>query len=608
METVQLALIQSLVPEPNAPEPKRSDEFSNIIAGKETVAKAESPPGQPPPPDAKTAVEEAGIQEPNARSQKPDFHCGEEEKDQADLISNRTDDPNLSRQVERPENDEPVLFATTFYAQYANVWASLVTASGTTSPNVSLSDLWTGQEMAALPSDTEMPVAIPTTVQRGLMNGGRLADFAGEFPLPAPQPSQTEPAARQMGSSPSSPSAIQGNQGWHPNYGNDASSLVLDFEPLIANAPNGTKVEIKPLNIEGTGKGSTLQPQLLNMQEVPAEQLESLQGVKENKAEPKASSSAAFERSDDDAPIDIQHTGQGKAKPDPMAGFTPQEKAQLSSEEMEGTLGWISPKQVSDQTLTQAGATSVKEVGTPTGTIGSEVAGSPLKEKAVQAKPDGNQEPNTSKEGFTVKGQEPADEGTDKTSLPEDAKPKPASVQTVNTPAQRTETARPAEAPLKAEPLEAHRRASVIRQIVDRVETLAAAHRPGGVLVRLDPQDLGTIILTVKSIGDQIEANIVASDDRVRTALDTSRSHLAQALEAKGFSLKSVAVTEASSTQTQAELSSQNRGQSHQQSRQDQQALRQQSNMWVYAYNAPSSASSQGGFVRSSQAGLDLWT
>lgn len=84
-------------------------------------------------------------------------------------------------------------------------------------------------------------------------------------------------------------------------------------------------------------------------------------------------------------------------------------------------------------------------------------------------------------------------------------------------------------------------RVAVVRQVADRIELLAAAPRDG-VTVRLEPRDLGSITMVVKSQGDEVDAHIVASNEGVRAALDGSRVQLREALESRGLNLGTMTV------------------------------------------------------------------
>lgn len=84
--------------------------------------------------------------------------------------------------------------------------------------------------------------------------------------------------------------------------------------------------------------------------------------------------------------------------------------------------------------------------------------------------------------------------------------------------------------------------ASVLKQVADRLEMLAAAKPKDGVTIQLDPGDLGQIILKVKGAGNDVSAEITAQHDGVRQALEQNKAQLSQNLEGKGLNLNQVTI------------------------------------------------------------------
>ncbi len=82
----------------------------------------------------------------------------------------------------------------------------------------------------------------------------------------------------------------------------------------------------------------------------------------------------------------------------------------------------------------------------------------------------------------------------------------------------------------------------IIGQVADRIELLSAIRPRHGVTVRLEPADLGSILLTVKARGTSVEAEMAASNESVRQALDSNRGHLGSALLAKGIHLQALTI------------------------------------------------------------------
>ena len=80
---------------------------------------------------------------------------------------------------------------------------------------------------------------------------------------------------------------------------------------------------------------------------------------------------------------------------------------------------------------------------------------------------------------------------------------------------------------------------SVHDSIIDHIQEIAASQGRGRVVIRLQPEDLGSITVSVRSFGQRVEADIRASNDAVRDALVAHRGDLVQSVESKGLSLDS---------------------------------------------------------------------
>lgn len=77
-------------------------------------------------------------------------------------------------------------------------------------------------------------------------------------------------------------------------------------------------------------------------------------------------------------------------------------------------------------------------------------------------------------------------------------------------------------------------------QILHKLDDMMATRRNGNVTIQLTPEDLGTITLTVKSFGGRVDADIAASNENVRAALQENRQQLSQSFESRGLSLGSL--------------------------------------------------------------------
>lgn len=82
-----------------------------------------------------------------------------------------------------------------------------------------------------------------------------------------------------------------------------------------------------------------------------------------------------------------------------------------------------------------------------------------------------------------------------------------------------------------------------MRQVIDRVETIAQYGKSGSVTIHLDPKELGPLTLTVRSFGQRVDAEIQTQNSDVRAALHDSRQQLNQAVEARGLSLGSMQIS-----------------------------------------------------------------
>lgn len=78
---------------------------------------------------------------------------------------------------------------------------------------------------------------------------------------------------------------------------------------------------------------------------------------------------------------------------------------------------------------------------------------------------------------------------------------------------------------------------AVIDRVIERVQELLESAKPRSVSLRLDPPELGSIELTVKTTGHRVETHIVASSSDVRALLESNRDQLVQALQHRGLEL-----------------------------------------------------------------------
>ncbi len=82
----------------------------------------------------------------------------------------------------------------------------------------------------------------------------------------------------------------------------------------------------------------------------------------------------------------------------------------------------------------------------------------------------------------------------------------------------------------------------IIRQTSDRIALLAVARSHEAVTIHLSPPDLGDLTLVVRSAGGKVDADITATNDSVRQALQQHAGQLGHSLSQRGLVLTSVNV------------------------------------------------------------------
>lgn len=165
----------------------------------------------------------------------------------------------------------------------------------------------------------------------------------------------------------------------------------------------------------------------------------------------------------------------------------------------------------------------------------------------------------------------------------------------------KTETIFRTDAPVKTESVRAESRLdthNVIRELANRIELMAAAKAPEGVLIHLNPADLGSITLLVKpESGGAVSADIGASNDQVRQALQGSQQTLQRQLELRGVAVANVSVT--------AETADRNPQQHGQQSAYQPRQFNHQSPTYqAPSYGSPAPVARPS---RLKASGVDLW-
>lgn len=99
----------------------------------------------------------------------------------------------------------------------------------------------------------------------------------------------------------------------------------------------------------------------------------------------------------------------------------------------------------------------------------------------------------------------------------------------------------------------------LMQRVVDQIETLAARRPGGSVTIKLDPEDLGEITLTVRSFGQALTADLQASQPQTASTLEANKAQLVTQLESRGHQVSSVSVTTSTdSSLTQGQSQGQN--------------------------------------------------
>jgi flagellar hook-length control protein FliK len=83
----------------------------------------------------------------------------------------------------------------------------------------------------------------------------------------------------------------------------------------------------------------------------------------------------------------------------------------------------------------------------------------------------------------------------------------------------------------------------VVEQVLHRIETLHLAHGRQELVLRLHPEHLGEVRLTIEAEGTDVAARIVTDTPLARQAMDAGREDLRAALEQRGFHLMQLDVS-----------------------------------------------------------------
>ena len=83
-------------------------------------------------------------------------------------------------------------------------------------------------------------------------------------------------------------------------------------------------------------------------------------------------------------------------------------------------------------------------------------------------------------------------------------------------------------------------REMILKQLTDRIDSMLENRKSGRMVIHLEPRELGTITMAIRTLGTKVDLDILASHDQVRQNLQESRPHLAHQVESKGYTLGQV--------------------------------------------------------------------
>jgi hypothetical protein len=94
--------------------------------------------------------------------------------------------------------------------------------------------------------------------------------------------------------------------------------------------------------------------------------------------------------------------------------------------------------------------------------------------------------------------------------------------------------------------LTSRERAEAVQQVLKNLDRLNLMHSREAVNIRLEPEQLGTVVIEIQKSINGLSANLEASNQPLREALDHSRNELAARLQARGINQIQISVQETS--------------------------------------------------------------
>lgn len=82
----------------------------------------------------------------------------------------------------------------------------------------------------------------------------------------------------------------------------------------------------------------------------------------------------------------------------------------------------------------------------------------------------------------------------------------------------------------------------VMQRVVDEIQSLLDSKKGRSITLRLDPPELGSMQISIKTVGNQVQARIMATNGDVRSMVENGKEQLIQMLTSRGLELGSMFV------------------------------------------------------------------
>lgn len=546
-------------------------------------AKDHSPPGpEPPPPNDAARRKEATSQEPNAPSNKPDFSSkvtpnaataadGETAPAQ-DLIADGIP-PGDSAETTQPALANAIAAAQQAFAVVASGFFRPVEAPVADIVPESADLTATSAQNGSRPLPIDQANVLPAAdVQTQFeLAGGQPADVAppapksqtGERPKPADiAAAQTQPIVTANGSKTQKPQDPTGQKlqkqiaiGEKPKLDpreSGSEAISLQVTPPDGSRETPDAANAVPIASAPTSDSEAIDDTATKDQDISVVQSQSAVAQSEGKTAKSI-----------DPAVDDANRAEAVPRPDaaaPANQARPAEQEEAPASKLEEATA--QPESAQKAPATGERAKPVDEAQSSTEPV-TESASTLDKAKPV----DAAQQP-------VLQTQTPAE--------------RPKSVDRVTA----------ANGPSEAAPLSQVDSKRVLAQAADRIEVLAAVRPRNAVQVRLEPEHLGIITIKIAGNSREIEAELHASDDSVRAALQAQRSDLTQTLHARGITVHALSVgSDAASASTDSQKGT---------AQQDGQAARTQHGLQSESSTTSYTLDSARRATRSAD-GVDLW-